>query len=48
MIDLFQKCETDAGYFGAFRAKGDSYFTQPVLQGAPGPRMRFRGRDVVV
>ena len=48
MIDLFQKCDTDSGYFGGFRAQGDSYFTQPVLEGAPGPRMKFRGRDVIV
>jgi glycine C-acetyltransferase len=48
MNDIFDKCRTDEGYFGGFRARGDTYFTQPVLDGAPGPRMRFRGKDVIV
>jgi glycine C-acetyltransferase len=48
MRDIFDKCRTEEGYFGAFRARRDRYFTQPVLEGAPGPRMKFRGRDVVV
>jgi glycine C-acetyltransferase len=46
--DIFDKCRTDGGYFGGFRARGDMYFTQPVLEGTPGPRMKFQGRDVVV
>ena len=24
------------------------YFTQPVLEGTPGPRMKFQGKDVIV
>ncbi|MGA2477396.1 MAG: aminotransferase class I/II-fold pyridoxal phosphate-dependent enzyme [Spirochaetia bacterium] len=48
MSDLFDKCRTDEGYFGAFRARKDMYFTQPVLEGRVGPRMRFQGRDVIV
>jgi glycine C-acetyltransferase len=48
MTDLFEKCRTDQGYFGGFRARGDTYFTQPILGGTPGPRMSFRGKDVVV
>jgi glycine C-acetyltransferase len=46
--DLFDKCRTDAGYFGAFRARKDMYFSQPVLEGRVGPRMKFQGRDVIV
>jgi glycine C-acetyltransferase len=46
--DLFDKCATDGGYFGAFRARHDMYFSQPILEGDPGPRMKFQGRDVVV
>ncbi|MCB0718648.1 MAG: aminotransferase class I/II-fold pyridoxal phosphate-dependent enzyme [Bacteroidetes bacterium] len=46
--DLFAKCDTDKGYFGKYRLAGDKYFTQPVLEGPIGPRMRFDGRDVVV
>ncbi len=48
MSDLFEKCRTDAGYFGAFRARKDMYFSQPVLEGRVGPRMKFQGRDVIV
>lgn len=48
MSDLFDKCHTDGGYFGAFRAKGDRYFSQPVLEGRVGPRMKFQGTDVIV
>jgi len=46
--DLFDKTRGDGGYFGAFRAHRDMYFTQPVLDGAPGPRMKFQGRDVIM
>ena len=48
MSDIFDKCRTDGGYFGAFRARGDMYFTQPILEGTPGPRMKFQGREVIV
>ncbi|MEJ2739550.1 MAG: pyridoxal phosphate-dependent aminotransferase family protein [Dehalococcoidia bacterium] len=48
MTDLFDKCHTDEGYFGYFRARGDSYFTQPVLEGIPGPRMKFHGKEVIM
>jgi len=46
--DLFDKCRTDLGYFGAFRASHDMYFTQPVLEGTPGPHMKFQGKDVIM
>jgi 7-keto-8-aminopelargonate synthetase-like enzyme/acyl-CoA synthetase (AMP-forming)/AMP-acid ligase II len=46
--DLFDKCRGDGGYFGAYRVRRDRYFTQPILEGAPGPRMRFAGKDVIV
>jgi glycine C-acetyltransferase len=48
MSDLFDKCRTDQGYFGGFRARKDTYFSQPVLEGRVGPRMKFQGRDVIV
>ncbi len=48
MSDIFEKCSTDGGYFGRFRAQGDMYFSQPILEGAPGPRMKFQGKDVIV
>jgi len=46
--DLFDKCREDGGYFGRFRAQGDSYFTQPVLDGLPGPHMEFGGKKVIM
>ncbi len=48
MSDIFAKCRTDGGYFGALRAARDTYFVQPILDGTPGPRMKFRGKDVIV
>ena len=48
MIDIFAKCRTDGGYFGPFRAARDTYFVQPILDGTPGARMRFRGKEVIV
>ena len=48
MPDLFDKCREDGGYFGRFRAQGDSYFTQPVLDGLPGPHMEFGGKKVIM
>lgn len=48
MIDLFEKCHSDGGYFGALRARRDRYFTQPVLGERPGPHMRFEGREVIM
>lgn len=46
--DLFAKCQGDGGYFGRYRKMGDRYYTQPVLEGAPGPEMAFQGRRMIV
>lgn len=46
--DLFAKCDRDGGYFGQYRLRKDKYYTQPVLDGNPSPRMKFHGRDVIV
>ncbi|MFK7846194.1 MAG: aminotransferase class I/II-fold pyridoxal phosphate-dependent enzyme [Rhodothermales bacterium] len=46
--DLFEKCDEEGGYFGKYRLNKDDYFTQPKLEGTPGPRMKFQGRDVIV
>jgi glycine C-acetyltransferase len=46
--DIFAKCGTDEGYFGEFRAKGDRYFTMPVMESKPGRIMRFAGKDCVM
>ena len=47
MIDLFDKCQTDGGYFGPFRARGDHYFSRPILDPIPGREMIFQGKKVV-
>ena len=48
MADLFDKCYTDSGYFGQFRVLHDNYFTQPILDSVPGPRMIFQGKEVIM
>jgi glycine C-acetyltransferase len=46
-VDLFDKCRSDGGSFGWFRQRDDTYFTRPMLEGEPGPRMQFQGRRVL-
>lgn len=46
--DIFDKCRTDDGYFGAFRAAGDQFFSRPILEGPVGPVMDFQGQKVLV
>ena len=48
MNDLFDKCRTDEGYFGYFRSMKDKFFTQPVLEGVPGPHMVYDGKEVIM
>jgi len=47
-FDIFDKCATAEGNFGPQRQQGDSYFTRPLLDGKPGPRMEFDGRECVM
>jgi glycine C-acetyltransferase len=47
MNDIFDKCLTDGGYFGPFRARGDSYFSRPILDPTPGHEMTFQGQKVI-
>jgi glycine C-acetyltransferase len=46
--DLFDKCRGDGGYFGYFRARNDMFFSRPVLDGIPGPRMKYQGKEVIM
>jgi glycine C-acetyltransferase len=46
-MDLFDKCNTDGGYFGPFRAKEDHYFTRPILDPIPGREMLFHGQKII-
>jgi len=45
--DIFDKCRTNGGYFGEFRAMGDHFFSRPILAPHPGRVMTFMGRPVV-
>lgn len=46
-MDIFDKCRTTGGYFGEFRARGDHFFSRPILDPHPGRVMTFMGRPVV-
>ena len=48
MTDLFEKCRGDGGYFGRYRAAGDKYVVQPLLDSPPGPHMESGGRRVIM
>jgi glycine C-acetyltransferase len=48
MSDLFDKCHGDGGYFGRYRAAGDNYVVQPILDSLPGPHMESGGRRVIM
>ena len=47
-MDLFDKCNSSEGNFGILRQIQDTYFVQPILEGLPGPRMKFRGKEVIM
>ena len=46
-MDLFDKCDTDQGYFGLFRVRDDFYFTRPLLDPVPGTKMKFQGKECI-
>ncbi len=46
-MDIFAKCKTDGGYFGAFRARNDYFFTRPILDPKPGREMMYQGKKVI-
>ncbi len=46
--DLFEKCSGDGGYFGRYRAAGDKFVVQPILDTLPGPHMESNGRPVIM
>lgn len=47
-MDLFDKCNTDGGYFGKYRLAGDKYFTQPILTPYPGTIMEYAGKRQIM
>jgi len=46
-MDLFDKCGTDGGYFGIFRAQDDFFFSRPILDPIPGTRTVFNGKKCI-
>ena len=47
-MDIFAKCDGDGGNFGPFRARGDHYFSRPIIDALPGNRMEFQGKECVM
>jgi len=47
MKDIFSKCGEEGGYFPMFRMMRDRYFALPIIEGMPGPHMKFQGRRVI-
>ena len=48
MADVFEKLEKDGGPIGQHMDRAHGYFAFPKLEGELGPRMKFRGKDVIV
>ncbi len=46
-MDLFDKCDTDSGYFGLFRVQDDFFFSRPILDPFPGTRTVFNGKECI-
>ena len=48
MADIFERLLKNAGPLGQHRERAHGYFAFPKLEGEIGPRMKFRGKNVVV
>ena len=46
-MDLFEKILKDKGPLGSLSHIDDNYYMFPMLEGEIGPRMRFKGNDVL-
>ncbi|NIM89938.1 MAG: aminotransferase class I/II-fold pyridoxal phosphate-dependent enzyme [Candidatus Aminicenantes bacterium] len=46
-MDIFDKCNTDGGYFGYFRSRDDHFFSRPILDSLPGRTMVFNGKECI-
>lgn len=46
-MDLFEKLQQNRGPLGKHSQQAHGYFTFPKLEGDIGPRMRFRGKEVL-
>ena len=47
MEDIFDKIQKNRGPLGQFSKEAHGYFSFPRLEGEIGPRMKFRGKDVL-
>ncbi len=47
-MDIFNKIERDKGPLGKYQKDAHGYFMFPKLEGELSPRMKFRGKDVLV
>ncbi|MBC7887123.1 MAG: pyridoxal phosphate-dependent aminotransferase family protein [Ferruginibacter sp.] len=48
MIDVFEKLVKDGGPIGQHMDRAHGYFAFPKLEGELGPRMQFRGKEMIV
>ena len=48
MADIFEKLVKNYGPIGQHRERAHGYFAFPKLEGEIGPRMKFRGQDMIV
>ena len=48
MADVFEKFLQDSGPIGQHKDRAHGYFTFPKLEGELGPRMQFRGKEMIV
>lgn len=46
-MDIFEKIKTDKGNLGQYQKEAHGYFAFPKLEGEIGPRMKFRGKEVL-
>jgi len=46
-VDIFEKIKTDKGNIGQYQKEAHGYFSFPKLEGEIGPRMKFRGKEVL-
>ncbi len=47
LMDIFEKLKSNRGALGQFQKHGHGYFMFPKLEGELGPRMKFRGKEVL-
>jgi glycine C-acetyltransferase len=47
-MDIFDKIKSDKGALGQYSGMADGYFMFPKLEGEIAPRMKFRGKEVLV